>query len=115
MTDTSDVAPKNTPWGEKQFESEIIPGFVQVETSRHGGIWLNEQQAAQIPARLKTYSRDGNGVWWEEDCAWSLPMLYFLSRKPVVIDDEIFVLIRAIDTAREWYPTAYGAILRAAK
>jgi hypothetical protein len=114
MTSLTNVAPKNTPWGEVIFESEIIPGFIKVETSGHGGVWLNEEQTAQIPAFLRKYSFGGKGIWWEEDCAWSLPMLYFLSRKSELVDDEDFVLDMAIETAREWYPSAYKTIRRAA-
>ena len=74
-------APKQTPWGEKQFEHEMTPGITQVETSGHGGLWLDDDQRRQIPEYLRKHSFGGKGIWWEEDCAWSLPMLYFLSAR----------------------------------
>ena len=65
--------PADTPWGKSYGESEHIPGFWSVSTSRHGGLYLNAEQREAIPENLKAQSKDGEGMWWEEDCAWALP------------------------------------------
>lgn len=109
------LVPELTPWGKRHSEFEIFSGFVSVETPRHGGVWLSEQQRAQIPVYLKRLSVGKEGIWWEEDCAWSIPILYFLTRKPKLFDDEEALLYeRAIETASEWYPSAYKKIMRTA-
>jgi hypothetical protein len=112
QTEQPDRAPRETPWGEKQFEGEIAAGFTKVETSGHGGLWLDNDQRREIPEYLRKHSFGGKGIWWEEDCAWSLPMLYFLSRKEKLVENEDLVLDIAKDTAREWYPDAYKQINR---
>jgi hypothetical protein len=115
MTNIYNLVPTNTPWGEIQDQGEIMPDVIQVNTSGHGGIWLNEQRSAQIPDYLKKHSCGGAGIWWEEDCAWSLPILYLLSCKKDPGHEDIFLLESAADTAREWYPPAYKKIRRAAR
>ena len=107
-----DRAPRQTPWGEKQTEYELTPGFTMVHTASHGGIWLTEQQRQMVPDHLNQHSVGGEGIWWEEDSAWSLPVLHFLSRKEKLQANEDFVLESAGETAREWYPDAYRQIHR---
>jgi uncharacterized protein DUF7007 len=103
-----DRAPQKTPWGEKQFEFyDPELGFTRVETSGHGGIWLDEKQRAQIPDFLKKYSHGGEGQWWEEDCAWSLPTIYFLSKRSGKDPSDHFMAESAKETAREYYPDCY--------
>src|SRR5271154_6336714 len=72
MTDR-DGPPDKTPWGQKDFEHELLPGFTMVSTSGHGGLYLTANQREAIPDALKPHSAGGKGMWWEEDCAWSLP------------------------------------------
>jgi hypothetical protein len=105
----STACPHNTPWGEKQIETEIMPGFVSVDTSGHGGIWLAPEHAAKIPAFLKKFSADGRAVWWEEDTAWSLPIFCLLSGTDLAGEHECY-FDTALDAVREYYPGLYKAI-----
>jgi hypothetical protein len=108
-----DRAPPKTPWGEKQFESyDPELGLTRVETAGHGGIWLDEEQRAQIPDYLKIHSQGGDGQWWEEDCAWSLPTMYFLSQRPGKDPSDHFMAEHAKETAREYYPDCYKKLSR---
>ncbi len=91
--------------GEKQFEGEILPGITKVETSGHGGVWLDEKQRAKIPEYLKEHSAGREGIWWEEDSAWSLPILHFGLTRQFGIDERDAE--SAKDTARDWYPDLY--------
>src|SRR5437899_2988864 len=111
MTD-DDRPPENTPWGHKDFEDEPIPGFTTVSTSRHGGLYLTAKQREDIPDALKQYSKDGKGMWWEEDCAWSLPVIWLLSKRPQasLSPREEEYLDHAHAAARDYYPDTWENI-----
>ena len=105
MTD-DDRPPENTPWGQKDHEEEGIPGFWWVSTPGHGGLYLRAEQREAIPENLKARSADRKGMWWEEDCAWSLPVICLLSKRPEssLADEEKELLENAHDVARDYYP-----------
>jgi len=67
-------APANTPWGPLQSQSELAEGIVFVYTTSHGGIWLSPKRQAQM-----NYDNNflGSAEWWEEDCDWCIPFLFF--------------------------------------
>jgi hypothetical protein len=104
-----DRPPDKTPWGHKDHEFEHIPGFTMVSTSGHGGLYLTAKQRAEIPEPLKQYSHDGKGLWWEEDCAWSLPVICLLSKRPQpsLSRGEQEYLSAAHEVAREYYPDVW--------
>jgi hypothetical protein len=97
--------PDETPWGHKQEEWDI-GGFWWVSTPRHGGIYLTPNQRKDIPDLIKPHSSDAEGIWWEEDSAWSLPVVYLLSQRPheSLSDEEDYLLERAHNTARDSFP-----------
>lgn len=66
----------SSPWGLVQSQKELAPGIVQVETASHGGIYLDPERYAQMPAPMKTTGYSANG-WYEEDCDWALVALQF--------------------------------------
>lgn len=65
----------HTPWGEAQSAEVLAPGIVFYSTASHGGIRLSAERQRQLPAGitnwLDTYE------WWEEDCDWVVPYLFF--------------------------------------
>jgi hypothetical protein len=99
--------PEETPWGTERDEPDkLFAGFWWIYTSRHGGLYLTAQQREAIPESLKAHSRDGTGVWWEENTAWSLPVICLLSKRPEasLSENEQEVLQRAHNTAQDEYP-----------
>jgi hypothetical protein len=98
--------PEITPWGHKQEDWEDGAGFWWVSTSGHGGIYLKPEQSGAIPENLKHYSADDEGKWWEEDCAWALPVVCLFSKRPEgsLSDEEEYLLERAHPIARDYYP-----------
>jgi hypothetical protein len=105
--------PERTPWGPKQEEWEDMAGFWWVSTPGHGGIYLKAEQRKDIPDLIKPHSSDAEGVWWEEDSAWSLPIVYLLSQRPhgSLSDEEEHVLEQAHDTARDSFPDEWEQII----
>ena len=111
MTDR-ERPPDGTPWGHKDFEDEPIPGFTMVHTSRHGGLYLTAKQQETIPDALKPPSAGGEGIWWEEDCAWSLPVVFLLSKRPQssLSHQEKSLLDDAHKIARDYYPDLWESL-----
>jgi hypothetical protein len=102
--------PEITPWGEKYEESEPIPGFTFVHTGRHGGLYLTPDQRKDIPDVIRPHSSDEAGIWWEEDSAWSLPVVCLLSQRPSLSDEEKDFLEQAHEVARGWFPDEWEQI-----
>lgn len=99
--------PWETPWGTERDEPDkYFGGFWWVHTSRHGGLYLTPEQQEVIPESLKVYSKNETGEWWEENTAWSLPVICLLSKRPEssLSEAEREVLHQAHDTAQEEYP-----------
>ena len=65
---------KSTPWGQSQGSVELAEGIVSYHTSSHGGIWLSKKRQKQL-----AYSDNflKNPAWWEEDCDWAVPYVFF--------------------------------------
>jgi hypothetical protein len=104
--------PEMTPWGPKQEEWQDMAGFWWVSTPRHGGIYLTPEQRQDIPDLIKPHSSDTDGIWWEEDSAWSLPIVCLLSQRPLgsLSEEEEYVLEQAHDTARDSFPDEWEQI-----
>jgi hypothetical protein len=104
-----ETPPDETPWGRKQEEWEDVAGFSWVSTPGHGGIYLRDEQRQAIPESLKPYSADGEGIWWEEDWAWSLPVVCLFSKRPegTLSDEEEYLLEDAHPVARDHYPDVW--------
>jgi len=104
--------PEMTPWGPKQEEWEDMAGFWWVSTPRHGGIYLTPEQRKDIPDLIKPHSSDAEGIWWEEDSAWSLPIVCLLSQRPrgSLSEEEEHVREQAHDTARDSFPDEWEQI-----
>lgn len=59
-----------TPWGVSQWSQDIGNGIVVHKTNSHGGYFVPDGIAEQMPERYKgpAIVSDG-GLWFEEDCA----------------------------------------------
>ncbi len=102
--------PEITPWGPKQEEWEDMAGFWWVSTPGHGGIYLTPVQRKDIPDLIKPHSSDAEGIWWEEDSAWSLAIVSLLSQRGSLSEEEEYVLGQAHDTARDNFPDEWEQI-----
>lgn len=80
-----------TPWGPSDSVRDIAPGILRVGTPGHGGLKLDKERNAQIPA----YMRRSSG-WYEEDCEWSIVGVVFQN-----------LFSDAMPTFRNWYPDHY--------
>jgi hypothetical protein len=98
--------PEITPWGERDEPDKLFGGFWWVSAERHGGLYLTAEQREAIPESLKGHSRDGDGIWWEENSAWSLPVMCLLSGRPEssLTEGEQENLHLADQTCRDEYP-----------
>jgi hypothetical protein len=65
---------KHTPWGPSQNEEVLADGIISYSTASHGGIWLSPERQKALPDCRNWL---GSKEWWEEDCDWSVPYLFF--------------------------------------
>lgn len=98
--------PEITPWGERDEPDKLFGGFWWVSAERHGGLYLTAEQRKAIPESLRGHSRDGDGIWWEENSAWSLPVMCLLAGRPEssLTEEEQEKLYFADQTCRDEYP-----------
>lgn len=71
---------RDTPWGWSDSEEILIPGVMTFYgTPSHGGIYVEPEWNEQIPQDIRDAAvyGGGNDGWYEEDCEWVLPHLYF--------------------------------------
>jgi hypothetical protein len=72
--------PETTPWGDRTEPDMLVGGFWWVVTaSVDGGLYLTAEQRRAVPNAVKVHSQDGDGIWWEDKSAWSLPVICILS------------------------------------
>ena len=64
-----------TPWGESDSQEVLAEGIISYVTPSHGGIWLPSERQASLPKGIDNFTHDLR--WWEEDCDWSVPYVYF--------------------------------------
>ena len=69
---------KSTPWGQSQHEAILAEGIVSHSAAGHGGIWLSAKRVSKLKEGIGEYKNWlGNMAWWEEDCDWAVPYVYF--------------------------------------
>ena len=87
---------QRTPWGRVQDAEELAEGIISYTTASHGGIWLSSERRKQL-------NYDGNFLktseWWEEDCDWSVPYVYF--RNDIMEHGTAYKFIQNLYTAWE--------------
>lgn len=99
------TVPKTSPWGAVQGGTVLAEGIVTVHTAGHGGIKLDAERNAKVPAAC----RASNG-WYEEDCEWSIPALVFPEAFPDRPGMEKSMAQYATEACQNWFPEAYTAI-----
>lgn len=76
VTITTTQCPKNTPWGRADYTKQLAPGIWTVGTPSHGGMWIAPELYATMPESIRE-TRHSHGGWFEEDCDWAIPVLFF--------------------------------------
>lgn len=94
---------KQTPWGQADNAVELAPGIVSYSTPSHGGIWLSAERRKQLP-EVKTFL--GGNEWFEEDCDWAIPYVFFaedirVHGKAYKFEEN---LAQALRTVEKWHP-----------
>lgn len=89
--------PASSPWGKVQESSEFIAeGVIRIYTSGHGGLKLDRERNALIPAYMRR-----QGGWYEEDCEASIPMVILGIAAKLNVHNE------AVKTFKDYYPAQY--------
>ena len=101
MQDIVIKTPTTSPWGAVQHSERFAPGCVAVSTAGHGGLKIADHFNRMLPAAARQAAQHhAGGGWYEEDCAWSVPV-YFLA--PLIgFSTEKQKL--AFETLKAWYP-----------
>lgn len=114
-------APKRTPWGPSQGSTVIAEGITSVSTAGHGGIHLSRARKAQMlrthPALSRGCSEEGNGIWFEEDCACNAVRIAFADEFDAFAErtewargwKESWTVENAKSSIRHWYPSVAHA------
>lgn len=67
-----------TPWGQSQTVRRITDGILDVTTSGHGGIFVDESRRLEMPDVIRSKMTFCGVVgWYEEDCDWALVAVSF--------------------------------------
>ncbi len=73
-----------SPWGVIQDSTKLIPGATFCITASHGGLRISKGLYDKFPANVKfLMEKDkyicfyGNYYWFEEDCAYAIPVYFF--------------------------------------
>lgn len=113
---TTATAPKYSPWGQIDHSRELASGIFNVSTPGHGGYWLSPARRAKLPsvAFKRNFLKDA--AWWEEDCDWCVPFLFFHEEiKPFYASvgyDFGAALDAAKHTAEQYHPEFYAEWLK---
>jgi hypothetical protein len=94
-----------SPWGRVQSKEVITPWLYSVATSSHGGLKLNREYNAKIPAIFRK-----KGGWYEEDCALEIVVLFLHAQIEKDGCGSVWFtndLERAKQTVKEYYPYEY--------
>jgi hypothetical protein len=99
-------AATRTPWGPAQGAKELAPGIMSYFTASHGGIRLSPERQRQLREHYKGSNFLGNFEWWEEDCDWAIPYVFFAKEieKQGVAYKFTENLTAAMNTVRQCHP-----------
>jgi uncharacterized protein DUF7007 len=101
-----------TPWGPAQHVEHVADGIDIVSTASHGGILLDPNRVAAMPAYMSNASHAGPSAY-EEDCDWCMPVLIFENEFRAYYartkhpDDIAAVFTSAKASLRNWRPAVY--------
>ncbi len=67
-----------TPWGQSDSKEVLAEGIVSYSTPSHGGIRLSLERQRELSLVFKAADNYLRTLeWWEEDCDWAVPYLFF--------------------------------------
>lgn len=66
---------KHSPWGAPDSTRTLAPGITSISTASHGGIHVDEQRLAAMPAELSAIETFTGRGWYEEDRDWAIVAL----------------------------------------
>ena len=64
-----------TPWGQSNFEEELVDGIVWYSTPSHGGYHLDAGHSDTLRDRFPDHVPYAGTGWYEEDQDWSVVAL----------------------------------------
>lgn len=105
---------RRTPWGQSDAEYPTsVPGIVFYATPGHGGFFVPDHLAAQLPGWARAYADtwaapSGGGHWFEEDVAALIVLYYWPETARALGDSRDLDEIRneAAKSIRHWIPEA---------
>lgn len=103
---------RGTPWGWSDSEEVLIPGVMTFYgTPSHGGVFVKPEANAKIPEDIRDAAvyGGGNDGWYEEDCEWVLPHLWFwkelqIANPTEATQDRLYTCLRICS---QYYPHVY--------
>ena len=100
-----------TPWGVSQGRTlKLAVGLCNYSTPGHGGMAVSFSLAMRMSEWARRQGiRYGGRLWYEEDCAWAIPIFELYDRVPGIRDfyegRHVFNIRElAEQTIRQWYP-----------
>ncbi len=67
----------NTPWGMSDESEKLAEGIINYSTPSHGGIRLSTERQKELGQLGPVTNYLNSKEWWEEDCDWVVPYLFF--------------------------------------
>lgn len=106
--------PRSSIWGAIQSCDKVCNGMWAISTPSHGGIFVAKVLHDTMPPSLKE-TRFSWGGYYEEDCDWVIPYIFFEDKIKAETDDEhsLKVLDRGYHRTR-WENDAYYEPFRTA-
>ena len=93
-----------SPWGGIQHQEVLADGIVAVSTASHGGIVLSAKRQRQLNYKGKNFLNDNE--FWEEDCDWAIPFVFFADEiKPSQDPEQFEITLKAAkETIKQYHP-----------
>ncbi|MGO9233739.1 MAG: DUF7007 domain-containing protein [Methylocella sp.] len=111
LNDKRPIMNTPTPWGAAQHIEHVADGIDIVSTASHGGIMLDPNRVAAMPAYMSNASHAGPSAY-EEDHDWCMPVLIFENEVRTYYTKTKHPDIAAVFTSakaslRNWRPAVY--------
>jgi hypothetical protein len=111
LNDKRPIMNTPTPWGAAQHIEHVADGIDIVSTASHGGIMLDPNRVAAMPAYMSNASHAGPSAY-EEDHDWCMPVLIFENEFRTYYTKTKHPDIAAVFTSakaslRNWRPAVY--------
>lgn len=105
------ISPSSSPWGFVHRSTPIIEGVWLLSTAGHGGIYVAPKLHDAMPEHMK-WTRFSEKGFFEEDCDWCIPFVFFEDDIIESCDDEwtlgVIKKKAHIETFRNHHPEKYA-------